>query len=453
MTQTKSENQTLSRLDNINDALSGGAAYYTKTLLSTLSPAELGHLLESLPRDRRYLIWRLVNSNDQGETLSNVNDEVRTNLIHIMENDELLAATTVMDMDDLADVFKDLPEAVTRELLTSMNSQDRQRLESILSYPENSAGGLMNIDIVTVRADVTIDVVLRYLRIRKELPELTDTLSVVDRQDKLMGTLSLSTLLISDPSLHVKDVMSSKNHHALLVTTSAEEVAKHFELHNLISVPVVDPSNQLLGRITIDDVVDVIRDEADQDLMRMAGLDEEDDMFAPILQSASKRAIWLGINLLTALFASWVIGLYETTLDKIVALAVLMPIVASMGGVAGSQTLTLVIRGIALGQLGQSNARLLLFKEVSVGALNGILWSAVVSMAAYLWFGDPMIGAVIAAALIINLIFATLAGVTVPLALKKLGIDPALAGSVLLTTITDVIGFTAFLGLATLILL
>ncbi len=452
MTQKQPENQTLTRLENINGALSSGAAYYAKTLLSTLSPAELGHLLESLPRDRRYFVWQLVDADDQGETLSQVNDEVRTHLIEIMENDELLAATTVMDMDDLADVFGDLPEAVTGELMTSMDSQDRQRLESILSYPEDSAGGLMNIDIVTVRSDVTIDVVLRYLRMRKELPALTDTLSVVNRQDKLTGTLSLSTLLTSDPALYIRDVMSAKSH-ALLVTTSAEEVAKHFELNDLISVPVVDDSNQLLGRITIDDVVDVIRGEADQDLMRMAGLDEEDDMFAPILQSASKRAIWLGINLLTALFASWIIGLYEATLDKIVALAVLMPIVASMGGVAGSQTLTLVIRGIALGQLGQSNVRLLLLKEISIGALNGILWSLVVSMAAYLWFDSPMISIIIAAALIINLMCATLAGVTVPLALKRLGIDPALAGSVLLTTITDVIGFMAFLGLATLILI
>ncbi len=451
MAQEKSE-RTLSNLENINGALSSGAAYYAKTLLSTLSPAELGHLLESLPRDRRYFVWQLVDADDQGETLSQVNDEVRTHLIEIMENDELLAATTVMDMDDLADVFGDLPEAVTGELMTSMDSQNRQRLESILSYPEDSAGGLMNIDIVTVRADVTIDVVLRYLRMRKELPVLTDTLSVVNRQDKLTGTLSLSTLLTSDPALYIRDVMSAKSH-ALLVTTSAKEVAKYFELNDLISVPVVDDSNQLLGRITIDDVVDVIRDEADQDLMRMAGLDEEDDMFAPILPSASKRAIWLGINLLTALFASWIIGLYEATLDKIVALAVLMPIVASMGGVAGSQTLTLVIRGIALGQLGQSNVRLLLFKEISIGALNGMLWSLVVSMAAYFWFDNLMISIIIAAALIINLMCATLAGVTVPLALKKLGIDPALAGSVLLTTITDVIGFMAFLGLATLILI
>ncbi len=365
-----------------------------------------------------------------------------------MENDELLAATTVMDMDDLADVFDDLPEAVTAELLTSMDIQDRQRLESILSYPEDSAGGLMNIDIVTVRSNVTIDVVLRYLRIRKELPELTDSLSVVSRKDKLIGTLPLSTLLTSDPNLFVGDVMNPSSE-ALLANTSAEEVAKHFEIHDLVSVPVVDESNQILGRITIDDVVDVIREEAEQDMMRMAGLDEEDDIFAPIIPSASKRAVWLGVNLLTALLASWVIGLYEATLDQIVALAILMPIVASMGGIAGSQTLTLVIRSIALGQLAQSNTRLLLFKEVAVGALNGILWAFVLALIAYLWFENIDIGVIIGAALIINLLFATISGVAIPLTLKRLGIDPALAGSVVLTTITDVVGFMAFLGLAT----
>ena len=307
----------------------------------------------------------------------------------------------------------------------------------------------MNIDIVTVRADVIIDVVLRYLRIRGSLPDLTDNLSVVDRHDNLIGTLSLTTLLTSDPQLFVKDVMASSGH-ALLAETPADEVAQYFEQHDLVSVPVVDETNHLLGRITIDDVVDVIRDEADQDLMRMAGLDEEDDIFAPIFHSASKRAIWLGINLLTALLASWVIGLFEDTIDKIVALAVLMPIVASMGGIAGSQTLTIVIRSIATGQLGHSNTRWLLLKEISVGLLNGLLWAVVVASIAYLWFDSESIGIIIAAALVINLVIATTAGVAIPLILKQIGIDPALAGTVLLTTVTDVIGFMAFLGLATL---
>jgi len=448
MSEELAEDRALSRLEEINDALQSGTLGLAQQMIASLTPSELSHLLESLPRNKRYFIWRLIDPDLQGEVLSHLNDEARTNLIEVTEDDELLAAITVMDMDDLADVFDDLPEAVTQELLTSMDVQDRQRLESILSYPEDSAGGMMNIDIVTVRDDVTIDVVLRYLRIRRQLPELTDSLSIVDRNDTLIGTLPLTVLLNSDPNLFVRDVMSSGGH-ALLASTPDEEVAQYFEQHDLVSVPVVDETNQLLGRITIDDVVDVIRDEADQDLMRMAGLDEEDDIFAPIIPSASKRAIWLGINLMTALLASWVIGWFETTIDKVVALAVLMPIVASMGGIAGSQTLTLVIRSIALGQLGHSNTRLLMTKEIAIGALNGLLWALVVAVIAYLWFGDESIGMIIAAALIINLVIATLAGVVIPLFLKRMGIDPALAGGVLLTTVTDVIGFMAFLGLAT----
>jgi len=448
MSEQVTEDRTLSRLEDINTALQSGAMNLAQQMIVTLRPAELSHLLESLPRTKRYFIWRMIDPDVQGEVLSHLNDEVRTNLIDITEDNELLAAITVMDMNDLADVFDDLPEVVTKELLTSMDVQDRHRLESILSYPEDSAGGLMNIDIVTIREDVTIDVVLRYLRIRKDLPPHTDSLSIVSRSDNLIGTLPLSVLLTSDPTLFVKDVMLSGSQ-ALLASTPDEEVAQYFEQHDLISVPVVDETNQLLGRITIDDVVDVILDEADQDMMRMAGLDEEDDIFGPVIPSAYKRAIWLGINLATALLASWVIGWYEATIDKIVALAVLMPIVASMGGIAGSQTLTLVIRSIALGQLGQSNTRLLMMKEVSIGALNGLLWAMVVAIVAYLWFGDESIGLVIAAALTINLIVATTAGVIIPLVLKRVGIDPALAGSVLLTTITDVVGFMAFLGLAT----
>ncbi|HEY5733950.1 MAG TPA: magnesium transporter [Gammaproteobacteria bacterium] len=448
MQEQNAEQRIPTRLEDINAAVSEGTLSVVQPMIGTLNPAELGHLLESLPRSKRYFIWQFIDPDLQGETLAHVNEEVRANLIDVMENDELLAAAIVMDMDDLADVFGDLPEVVTQELLTSMDIQDRQRLESILSYPEDSAGGMMNIDIVTVRGDVTIDVVLRYLRIRGDLPELTDNLSVVDRNDNLLGTLPLTTILTSDVDLFVKDVMSSGSQ-ALLADTPAEEVAQYFEQQDLVSVPVVDKTNHLLGRITIDDVVDVIRDEADQDLMRMAGLDEEDDIFAPIIPSASKRAIWLGINLLTALLASWVIGLFEATIDQIVALAVLMPIVASMGGIAGSQTLTLVIRSIALGQLGQSNTRWLMLKEISVGTLNGLLWALVVASVAYAWFGSKSIGMIIAAAMVINLAVATTAGVAIPIMLKRIGIDPALAGSVLLTTVTDVIGFMAFLGLAT----
>lgn len=446
MADSQTEKHATSRLEDLNSVLSSGTLDYVRQMIETMHPAEVARLLESRPRTQRNLIWQLI-SDDQGEVLSHVNDEVRAGLIREMENDELLAATAGMDMDDLADVFDDLPEAVTRQIISSMDDHDRQRLQAVLSYPEDTAGGLMNTDTITIRPDVSIDVVLRYLRIRKQLPNMTDSLSVVGKNDDLIGTLPLSTILTSNPDLKVSEVMQSSSH-AVLADIPAVEVAAQFELHDLISAPVVDESNILLGRITIDDVVDVIRDEADQDLMRMAGLDEEDDMFAPIIPSASRRAVWLGINLATALLASWVISLFEATLDQIVALAILMPIVASMGGIAGNQTLTLVIRSMALGQLVQSNTRWLLIKEVTVGALNGILWAIVVATVTYFWFGNLDIGYIIAAAMVINLIVATFCGVTLPLLLKRMGVDPALAGSVLLTTITDVIGFVAFLGLA-----
>ena len=447
MADNKTEDRASSRLEALNSAISDGMFNRARQLLETLHPAEVARLLEAVPRTQRYLIWQLI-SDDQGDILSHVNDEVRSGLIDEMEDDELLAAATEMDMDDLADVYDDLPEDVTRQLLTIMGVQDRHRLLAVLSYPEDSAGGLMNTDTITVRSDVTLEVVLRYLRIKKELPAMTDSLSVVGRHDDLIGTLPLTSILTSDPDSKVSDIMDSSSQ-AVLATTPAVEVAAQFELHDLISAPVVDESNKLLGRITIDDVVDVIRDEADQDLMRMAGLDEDEDVFAPVIPSATRRAVWLGINLCTALLASWVIGLFEATLDQIVALAILMPIVASMGGIAGSQTLTLVIRSMALGQLGRSNTRWLLIKEVSVGALNGVLWAIAIGIVAFLWFDDLDIALIIAAALIINLVVATFSGVTLPLLLKKRGVDPALAGSVLLTTITDVVGFMAFLGLAT----
>ena len=448
MSERVQDDRALNRLEELDRALSNDAAAHIKQLLATLNPAEIGHLLDSLPRTKRYVVWQLVDAQLQGEILSHVNDEVRVSLIEVMESDALLKAATIMDIDDLVDIFNDLPETVTDALFNSMSQQDRRRLESILSYPENSAGGLMDIDIVTIRPNVTLDVVLRYLRMRGQLPQMTDSLNVVNRNDKLIGSLPLSILLTTDPGQMVADVMEPSNH-ALLASTMAKEITKHFQLHDLVSVPVVDESNQLLGRITIDDIVDVIRDEANQDFMRMAGLSERGDLFAPLIPSASKRGIWLGINLITALMASWVVGLYEATLDQIVALAILMPIVVSMGGIAGSQTLTLVIRSLALGQMTYSTTWLLLLKEVAIGALNGMIWAMVLAGIAYLWFGDKHIGLVIAIALLINMVFATLSGLTIPLLLKKINIDPALAGSVLLTTITDIAGFVAFLGLAT----
>ncbi|VAW83321.1 Mg/Co/Ni transporter MgtE, CBS domain-containing [hydrothermal vent metagenome] len=442
------QKNTQQRLEALTDALHSGAADRVRQLLSDLHPAEIGDLLESLPHGPRELLWELVPSEEQGEVLVEVNDEVRSGLIDEMETHELVQATGGLDTDDLADLLHDLPGAVIHELLLSMDKQNRQRLEAALSYPEDTAGGLMDLDVVTVRANVSLDVVLRYLRLRGEIPELTDSLFVVNRFDHFQGLLPLSTLLTSDPDASVAEVME-RDIEGIPATMKSIDVARLFQDRDLVSAPVVDENNKLLGRITVDDVVDVIRDEADHNIMSMAGLDEEDDIFAPVVTSARRRAVWLGVNLATAFLASWVIGLFESTLDKVVALAVLMPIVASMGGIAGSQTLTIMIRGLALGQVGPSNARSLMIKEIQVSIMNGLIWSLVVAVIAMAWFQSTDIGLIIGAALIINLIFAALAGFSIPLVLKRVGVDPALAGTVLLTTVTDVVGFVAFLGLGT----
>jgi len=440
------------RLQTILDQLETGTAEQTRKLLSSLNPAEIAHMLESFPAGPRTLLWELVQPEDFGEVLVHVADEVRAGLIKGMETGELVAATEGLEADDLADLLLDLPRAVGEEVLRSMDLHDRQRLEAVLHYPEDTAGGLMNVDTVTVRADVSLDVVLRYLRLRGEMPELTDSLMVVDRYDTCIGLLPLTTLLTMDPELSVAAVMDHEVK-GIPAEASATEVAKRFEDLDLVSAPVVNESGQLLGRITIDDVVDVIRESADHSLLSMAGLDEDDDIFAPVIQSARSRAVWLGVNLLTAFLASWVIGLFENTIQQVVALAVLMPIVASMGGIAGSQTLIIVIRGLAMGRIGGANARWLLAKELAVSLLNGLLWSVVVAAIAIAWFQNYDIGLVIAAALIANLACAALAGLLIPLFLNRIGVDPALAGNVLLTTVTDVVGFTVFLGLGTLVLL
>jgi len=333
-----------------------------------------------------------------------------------------------------------------------MDKQNRKQLTDILSYPEDSAGGLMNIDTLLVRPELSLEVVLRYLRYHGHIPKGTDALVVTDRKRTYLGLLPIQSLLTCDPKQLVKDIMSHEDE-AIPVDYSSTEVANIFEKRDLISAPVVDTQNKVVGRITIDDVVDVIRDDAEHSLMSMAGLDEEEDTFAPVISSARHRNIWLGINLLTALLASWVIGQFDATIEKLVALAVLMPIVASMGGIAGSQTLTLVIRGMALGQIGTANIRWLVNREVFVGILNGLIWSLVVSLITLIWFQDIKLAAIIGVALMINLLVAAFAGAVIPMVLARLSIDPALAGSVILTTITDVIGFFAFLGLATLVLL
>ncbi|MEN8761677.1 MAG: magnesium transporter [Thiogranum sp.] len=448
MSESDDQKSTQQRLETLSAALRSGTASQIRQLLASLHPAEIGDLLQSLPHGPREILWELVDAEDKGEALIEVNDDVRAGLIEEMETAQLVAITEGLHTDDLADLVQDLPGAVTHELLHSMDKQNRQRLETVLSYPEDTAGGLMDLDIVTVRANVTLDVVLRYLRLRGEIPDLTDNLMVVDRFDHYQGLLSLATLLTSDPDASVADVMD-RAVDGIPASMADDAVARLFEDRDLVSAPVVDETGKLLGRITIDDVVDVIRDEADHSLMSMAGLDEENDIFAPAMLSARRRAVWLGINLATAFLASWVIGLYESTLEKVVALAILMPIVASMGGIAGSQTLTIMIRGLALGQVGPTNARALMKKEILVSIMNSLSWSVVVAGITAAWFQNTDIGLIIAAALMINLVCAALAGFSIPLALKRVGIDPALAGSVLLTTVTDVVGFMAFLGLGT----
>ncbi len=432
----------------VAEILNSGSFQSALRLIQALPPAEVADLLESLPVSHRKLLWNHIELRNEGDILLEVGDEVRESLIEEMDTAELLAITENLDIDDLADFVQSLPHKLTDEVLEGMDKQNRNRLEAVLSYPEDSAGGLMDLDAVIVRADVSLDVVLRFLRKKGQMPRHTDRIIIIDRHGHYQGVLSIRRLLTSDPDTLVADVLRT-DVDVINVAESATSVARLFEDHDLISAPVVDDNNILLGRITIDDVVDVIREEAEQSVMRMAGLNQEDDFFSPIVRSMKRRSLWLGINLATAFLASWVAGQFAETLDKVVALAILMTIVPSMGGIAGSQTLTLVIRGQALGQIGAGNTRWIMAKEAVVGLLNGLLWSIVVATIAWLWFGDQRVGLIIGVALIINMSAAAIAGVLIPVTLKRLNIDPALAGGVVLTTVTDVVGLLSFLGLAT----
>ncbi len=436
----------------LSQALESGTINNAKIMLNALHPAEIANLLESLPPRQCDLAWKLVTKEQQAEVLINLGEETRNLLVKDMSPQQLVSVAEDLDVDDSADFVQSLPDAVINTVLHSLNQQHREMLETVLSYPEDSAGGLMNTDTITVRPEVTLDVVLRYLRLLGEMPDLTDSLIVVNRRNHYIGTLPLSELLINDPQKTVSEVMDDEVEPIDSDTTDTD-VAKMFEAYDLISAPVVDAHGMLLGRITIDDVVDVIREEADHSVLSMAGLTDDEDLFSPVMRSSMRRAIWLGINLLTAFMASWVVSNFETTLEKVVTVAVLMNVVASMGGIAGSQTITLMIRGMALGQVSRSNRKWIFNKEVLVSLINGALWALVVAAIAIAWFGDMSIGAVIAAALLINLFFAAASGVIIPLILRKFGIDPAIAGSVILTTVTDIVGLFAFLGLATLFLL
>jgi magnesium transporter len=433
-------------------ALEANEPAKVREILTALHPADIAHVLEGLTPELRATAWAQVDIRQMGEVLLELPEAVRADLVKLMDDQALIAAAHTLDTDDIADLIPDLSDEVIAEILFALDKQDRQRLDSVLSYPEDTAGGLMNVDTVTVRENITLDVVLRYLRRRGELPEHTNQLFVVDRSDRVVGALPVARLLTTETKARVSKAME-RDVVKFTALTPDKEVAAAFENYNLISAPVVDDDNRLLGRITVDDVVDVIREQADRQVMAPAGLSEDQDIFAPVARSSRRRAVWLGVNLVTAFIASWVIGLFEHTIEKVVAVAVLMPIVASMGGNAGTQTLTLVVRGLAMGTISESNARRVLSRELMIGTVNGLIWALVVALVTLLWFHHWLLGLLIGVAMIINLAFAALSGVLIPLLVRKVGVDPALASAVILTTVTDVVGFFAFLGLATLFLI
>lgn len=446
------EHSSSELLDWVLMDLEAGRQDELRNALEELHPAEAANLLESLPPNQRNALWEVIPVEQEGEILSHLRDEARATIINEMDRSELVAAAESMSVEDLAYVLEELPEDLTESVLLALERDHRERLETVLSYDEGTAGRLMSTDVVSVRKDVTLAVVLRWLRRHQALPPHTDALMVIGEDGTYQGKLSIADVVTGDPKSLVETCIQPAADSVRACATE-HEVAALFERRDLISVAVVDQQARLLGRITIDDVVDVIREEADQLLLKRSGLADDEDLFAPVLPSARRRGFWLGLNLITVFLAAWVIGRFEEALDKIVALAVLMPVVASMGGIAGSQTLTLTIRGLAMEQIAKANVRWLILKELSVGILNGLVWALTVALVAYLWFSDWKLAVIIATAMVLNLLAASLSGVTIPLILQRMGIDPALSGAVILTTITDVIGFLSFLGLATLFLI
>lgn len=420
-----------------------------KRMLNGLNHVEIANLLKSSPPKSRRYLWNLIDFESHAEVIQELPEDVAAEFIKEMDSQQIAELTELLDVDDVADILQQLPDQIMMEILEAMSAQNRARVEMVLSYEEDSAGGLMDTDVITIRPRFTIEVVMRYLRRHEEIPPSTDQLIVVNADNVYLGTLSINKLLTTDPNISVREIMRT-DIEAIPVEMDDRKVAQLFEQNDWISAPVVNNSNQVVGRITIDDAVDVIIEDADHSLMGLSGLsDNDEDTFSPLLKSAPKRAIWLGINLLTAIIASSVINLFQDTIDKVVALAILMPIVASMGGVAGSQTLTVVVRGMALGKIGPTNRNWLLMREILSGLLNGLLWAGILAMLTAWWFDDYRIAIIIAAATIINLLTAAIGGTLLPSILKRFGADPALSGGVALTTLTDVVGFMAFLGLAT----
>jgi magnesium transporter len=441
-----------SRRDVLESLLQEQSLAELQHKLDTLHSADVAYILEALPLDERITVWDLVKAERDGEILVEVSDSVRESLIQAMDKAELLAAAESLDTDEIADIAADLPLDVIQELLTSLDAQKRAHLQSALAYPEDTVGALMDFEMVTIRADVSLEVALRYLRRLGELPDQLDKLFVIDREAALIGVLPLKRLLTSDPEASVAAVMVDdfvKFH----PEDEAHEASQAFERYDLVTAPVVNAQGRLIGRVTVDAVVDYIRESADADMLSMAGLREEEDLFSTVWRSAKNRWLWLSVNLATAFFASRVISVFEGSIEKLAALAALMPIIASVGGNTGNQTIALIVRGLALGQITQANARRLIIKELGVALLNGLVWGTAVAVFAWLLYDSPALGGVMALAMLLNLIVAALAGIFIPVTLEKMNRDPAMGSSVLLTFTTDSMGFFIFLGLATLLLL
>ena len=424
-----------------------------RSKLSSLSPYEIARLLEAMEPRNREILWRMVDQEDEGEVLKELVEDIRQNFINEMDTNQIIAATQDLELDDLADILTDLPDQITDEVIRALDRQDQIRLESVISYGEDTAGGLTNPNILSIRRGLNIKGLIRYLRSLEKLPENTNYIYVINRSNEYIGSVKLVDLFTEDADTSIEEIMDSEII-PISASSSADQVIITFQNLDLISLPVVDKKNRLLGEITVDDVVDIIQDQANSEIFNMAGLDDEDDIFAPVLISSKRRAVWLGANLFTAFVVASAVSLFQSTIDQIVILAVLMPIVASMGGVAGNQTLILVIRGIAMGKIQRSNALRLLSKEIMVSLVNGFFWAIIVSFFAVLIFQTSWeIGIIVGASMLLNIFASAIAGVTIPFVLKRVGIDPALASGVMMTTLTDVLGFVTFLGLATLFLL
>ena len=419
--------------------------------LEQLHPADVAYVLEALPLDERLAVWDLVKADRDGEILLEVSDAVRETLIAHMETKELVAATEQLDTDEIADLAPDLPREVMQDVFRSLSVEERDQLRAAMSYPEDTVGGIMDFDMITVRDDITVEVVLRYLRRLDEMPDHTDQIFVVDRQEHLRGLLSVSRLLVSDLDTRVTSIMTVATV-KLAPNENAQDAATAFERYDLVSAPVVDGADKLIGRVTVNSVVDVIREETDSEKLSAGGLREEEDLFASVWSSVKNRWTWLAINLVTAFIASRVIGIFEGSIEKIVALAALMPIIAGIGGNSGNQTITMIVRALALGQITVSSARKLFAKEIGVSFINGLIWGGVVGIFAFLIYHKWQLGLVMTGAMVLNLLLAAVMGVAVPLLMHKLGRDPAVGSSVMITAITDSGGFFIFLGLATLFL-